>query len=338
MLSKLRLRTILPVAVVGFVAVIGLLMLPAAAQAAHTGPDVAPATLAVQREQVMRNTFDSDVAVLAGSAAGVCWQCDHRSRLVLRAWSKRAGKSDRGGAHAELRRDHAGDEPRRRLRRASRNARLTDLVLDSPRLVHRTGSHPLRAELLELPRHRGHRVVDSARPPGSRCGDDRLLAVYRPDASRQPERVRRREAVTLHLDRDPPDRRIRELSSDSDRGSPAIPTVDLSGTNLENGNALFVLNCAACHTITGSGDTIAGNNYAPSLHNTTATQAVEAMRSGPGNMPRFGPGTLTDQQVADIVAYVTGPIEKPANHGGLGLGGIGPVAEGFIALLMASEV
>ena len=58
------------------------------------------------------------------------------------------------------------------------------------------------------------------------------------------------------------------------------------------------------------------------------------MRTGPGNMPRFGPGTLTDQQVADIVAYVTGPIEKPANHGGLGLGGIGPVAEGFIALLI----
>jgi ubiquinol-cytochrome c reductase cytochrome c subunit len=117
-------------------------------------------------------------------------------------------------------------------------------------------------------------------------------------------------------------------------GNVAIPTVDLSGANLENGNALFVLNCAACHTITGSGDAIAGNNYAPSLHTATAYQAVEAMRSGPGNMPRFGPGTLTDQQVADIVAYVTGPIQHPANHGGVGLGGIGPVAEGFIALLI----
>jgi ubiquinol-cytochrome c reductase cytochrome c subunit len=117
-------------------------------------------------------------------------------------------------------------------------------------------------------------------------------------------------------------------------GNISIPSVDLSNADLTNGNSLFVLNCAGCHTITGSGDAIAGNNYAPSLHNATTTQVVEAMRTGPGNMPRFGPGTLSDTQVADIVAYVTGPIEKPDNHGGIGLGGVGPVAEGFIALLI----
>jgi ubiquinol-cytochrome c reductase cytochrome c subunit len=113
-----------------------------------------------------------------------------------------------------------------------------------------------------------------------------------------------------------------------------IPSVNLSMTDLASGTGLFVLNCAACHTITGAGDAIAGNNYAPSLHTATPTQIVEALRSGPGNMPRFGPGTLSDEQVADIVAYVTGPIQKPNNHGGVGLGGIGPVAEGFIALLL----
>jgi ubiquinol-cytochrome c reductase cytochrome c subunit len=117
-------------------------------------------------------------------------------------------------------------------------------------------------------------------------------------------------------------------------GNIAIPSVNLSNTDLTNGNSVFVLNCAGCHTITGSGDAIAGNNYAPSLHNATPTQVVEAMRTGPGNMPRFGPGTLSDAQVADVVAYVTGPIEKPNNHGGIGLGGVGPVAEGFIALLI----
>ncbi|MGO9341590.1 MAG: c-type cytochrome [Acidimicrobiales bacterium] len=117
-------------------------------------------------------------------------------------------------------------------------------------------------------------------------------------------------------------------------GNIAIPSVDLSNADLDNGNNLFVLNCAGCHTITGSGDAIAGNNYAPSLHNATASQVVEAMRTGPGNMPRFGPGTLSDTQVADVVAYVTGPIEHPNNHGGIGLGGVGPVAEGFIALLI----
>lgn len=117
-------------------------------------------------------------------------------------------------------------------------------------------------------------------------------------------------------------------------GNPEIPSVNLSKASLSEGFQLFVLNCAACHTITGSGDAIAGNNYAPSLHQATATQVVEAMRSGPGNMPRFGSGTLTNQQVADIVKYVTGPIQRPDNHGGVGLGGIGPVAEGFIALLI----
>jgi ubiquinol-cytochrome c reductase cytochrome c subunit len=118
------------------------------------------------------------------------------------------------------------------------------------------------------------------------------------------------------------------------QGNISIPTIDLSNSDLTTGNSLFVLNCAGCHTITGAGDAIAANNYAPSLHVATPYQVVEAMRTGPGNMPRFGPGTLTDEQVADIVAYVTGPIEKPDNHGGIGLGGVGPVAEGFIALLI----
>ena len=32
-----------------------------------------------------------------------------------------------------------------------------------------------------------------------------------------------------------------------------IPNVDLSKGNLVEGNSLFVLNCAGCHTITGAG-------------------------------------------------------------------------------------
>jgi len=38
--------------------------------------------------------------------------------------------------------------------------------------------------------------------------------------------------------------------------------------------------------------------------------------------------------VADIVAYVTKDIQHPAQPGGAGLGGVGPVAEGFVALLI----
>jgi ubiquinol-cytochrome c reductase cytochrome c subunit len=113
-----------------------------------------------------------------------------------------------------------------------------------------------------------------------------------------------------------------------------IPNVNLNKTNLAAGGSLFVLNCAPCHTITGSGDALADGFFAPSLHYATATQVAEAIRTGPTQMPHFGPGNLSDQQVADIVAYVTGPIQHPNNRGGIGLGGIGPVAEGFIGLIV----
>jgi ubiquinol-cytochrome c reductase cytochrome c subunit len=113
-----------------------------------------------------------------------------------------------------------------------------------------------------------------------------------------------------------------------------IPSVDLRHADLAEGNSMFVLNCAACHTITGSGDALADGYSAPTLHKATATQAAEALRIGPANMPRFGPGQLSDQQIANIIAYVKGPIQNPDNRGGLGLGGIGPVAEGFIGLFI----
>ena len=116
--------------------------------------------------------------------------------------------------------------------------------------------------------------------------------------------------------------------------APEIPNVNTAGANLAEGNTLFVLNCAGCHTVTGAGDALADGYFAPSLHKASKTQVAEAVRTGPGNMPRFGTGTLSDRQVADIVAFVTGPIQHPDNRGGLGLGGIGPVAEGFVALLI----
>jgi ubiquinol-cytochrome c reductase cytochrome c subunit len=115
---------------------------------------------------------------------------------------------------------------------------------------------------------------------------------------------------------------------------PAIPIVHFQNTDLANGNSLFVLNCASCHTITGAGDALADGFHAPSLHEATSTQIAEAVRTGPGNMPRFSTGALSDAQVSDIVSFVKGPIQHPNNAGGIGLGGIGPVAEGFIALLI----
>jgi len=114
--------------------------------------------------------------------------------------------------------------------------------------------------------------------------------------------------------------------------APYIPDVHLKGASLTKGATLFALNCAACHTITGAGDALAYGTYAPSLRLATPTQVAEAIRTGPGNMPRFT-GNLSDAQVRDIVAYVTEKIQHPQDAGGFGLGGVGPVAEGFVALL-----
>ena len=120
-----------------------------------------------------------------------------------------------------------------------------------------------------------------------------------------------------------------------DPSVPAVPNPHLAGADQSAGQDLFSLNCAACHTIEGSGDALAFGTNAPSLQNrsVTAQQVVEAIRTGPANMPRFS-GNLTDRQVTDIVSYVTGRLQHPTNPGGAALGGVGPVAEGFVALLI----
>ncbi|HEY7930632.1 MAG TPA: c-type cytochrome [Acidimicrobiales bacterium] len=114
---------------------------------------------------------------------------------------------------------------------------------------------------------------------------------------------------------------------------PYIPTPHLKSANVADGAALFALNCAACHTIEGDGDALAQSTFAPSLRHIPATQVAEAIRTGPGNMPRFT-GNLSDYQVNDIVKYVTTEIQHPNNPGGFGLGGLGPVAEGFVGLAL----
>jgi len=116
-------------------------------------------------------------------------------------------------------------------------------------------------------------------------------------------------------------------------GGVAIPSPNLGLANLSKGESLFAENCAACHTITAAGDELSNNIYAPSLWAATPTEVAEAIRSGPGDMPRFGPGTFSNQEVDDIVRYVT-YIQHPEDRGGLALGGVGPVAEGFVAILI----
>lgn len=118
-----------------------------------------------------------------------------------------------------------------------------------------------------------------------------------------------------------------------DPATPYVPKPNLTDADISAGAALFALNCAACHTITGDGDALANNTFAPSLRNIPAYQVAEALRTGPANMPVFT-GNLTDTQLRDVVDYVVRKIQHPENPGGLGLGGLGPVGEGFVGLAL----
>jgi len=144
------------------------------------------------------------------------------------------------------------------------------------------------------------------------------------EAERKPSRLTPKQALE-----------IAAWVNSLDPSVPAVPYPHLKGANQSVGASLFSLNCAACHTITGAGDALAYGTNAPSLQNRQVTpqQVAEAIRTGPANMPRFS-GNLSDAQVRDIVSYVTGRLQHPTNPGGFGLGGVGPVAEGFVALLI----
>ncbi|MCP9774189.1 cytochrome c [Cyanobium sp. HWJ4-Hawea] len=80
-------------------------------------------------------------------------------------------------------------------------------------------------------------------------------------------------------------------------------TLELHGST-ENGNTLFLINCAGCHGIAGQG--VVG----PNLHGVSARknqrqliQQVVSGRTPP--MPRFQP---EPQAMADLLAYLNGLV------------------------------
>ncbi len=115
-------------------------------------------------------------------------------------------------------------------------------------------------------------------------------------------------------------------------GGPPIPHVDLAGADLAAGGVSFRLQCAACHSWAGEGGALV-SRAAPATNQATPAQVFEAIRIGPGAMPRFGQAALTDREVKDVVAYVR-YLAQPVDRGGDPLGRIGPLAEGAAALFI----
>lgn len=114
---------------------------------------------------------------------------------------------------------------------------------------------------------------------------------------------------------------------------PAIPDVITPPGDLQEGARLYLENCAACHSAAGNGGALSLGRDAPTLHSSAPVEVAEAIRTGPGNMPVFGPETLTRKQVNSIVRYVE-YLKNPENPGGFSLGLVGPITEGLVAILI----
>ena len=115
---------------------------------------------------------------------------------------------------------------------------------------------------------------------------------------------------------------------------PAIPSVQVEGaTDIAAGRAAYVATCAACHGAGASGDAVGGGAIAPPLLGTAPTQVGEAIRTGPGAMPRFDEHQVSDAQLSQIAAYLQF-LRHEAAPGGQTVGGVGPVAEGYVGWLV----
>ncbi|MBW3611664.1 MAG: c-type cytochrome [Actinobacteria bacterium] len=116
---------------------------------------------------------------------------------------------------------------------------------------------------------------------------------------------------------------------------PEIPHVDLAEANLQEGGDLYRGQCAACHSATGAGGALSFGQNAPALGEATPVQVYEAMLIGPGLMPVFGPETFSEEELNSMVRYVEALQDVP-DPGGFALGRVGPMPEGFVAVIIGT--
>ena len=110
-----------------------------------------------------------------------------------------------------------------------------------------------------------------------------------------------------------------------------LATQDVGCVTLSEGQQLYAINCAQCHQAAGSGAMLSKGVVVPSLHDANLTQIMEAPTIGPKPMPIFS--QLSNAQLSAIAHYVQ-YLHKPSDPGGLGISHFGPVAEGFIGILL----
>ena len=120
---------------------------------------------------------------------------------------------------------------------------------------------------------------------------------------------------------------------------PAIPSKaetdisDITNEQMVQGGEFFRTNCTACHNFAGKGGALPKGKQAPPLTGVSAKHLIEAMLTGPQQMPVFSDGVLSPQDKREIVAYLKKNENSP-DYGGFSLGGLGPVSEGMFAWLV----
>jgi ubiquinol-cytochrome c reductase cytochrome c subunit len=140
------------------------------------------------------------------------------------------------------------------------------------------------------------------------------------------------------------EREIDALVAYLDRGigqtGPGIPVVDPSAGETSRGQSVYQEDCAACHATTGIGGAMLSQRggttsgiHIPDLSRSDPTDVAEAVRTGPGAMPRFGPGVIDEDELDDLTRYVE-YLHDPDDRGGWPIGRIGPVAEGAIGWIL----
>jgi ubiquinol-cytochrome c reductase cytochrome c subunit len=109
----------------------------------------------------------------------------------------------------------------------------------------------------------------------------------------------------------------------------SIAMHSLRGDDIGRGGDLFRLNCSSCHNFTGKGGALSSGKFAPDLEPANEQQILDAMLTGPQNMPKFSDRQLSFDAKKDIIAYVKSVTEE-RSPGGNGLGGFGPAPEGMV--------
>lgn len=72
------------------------------------------------------------------------------------------------------------------------------------------------------------------------------------------------------------------------------------GTIADGGEALYVTaGCVACHALDGGGGTVA-----KAIAGADPDLVLQKVRNGTSGMPKFSPSALSDEQVAEIAAYL----------------------------------